>query len=158
MAAILIWADAPKSIASVLKMIWHYKWNLKSIGEMVLKILRSQGMSIAYILKSSMAAIVFSRWPKMYSVCPLNNMKTNFKFEVIWGSGSKDIAFTSINYLLLHIFQKADGGHLDFSRWPKIKFSFSKTLNRPPTYRLICMYNLKWFNAAVSEKKYKVCI
>ena len=101
--------------------------------------------------------LVFSRWPKMYSVCLLDNMNTNFKFEVNWGSGSKDIAFTSIYYLLLHIFQKADGGHLDFSRWPKIKFSFSKTLNRPPTYRLICMYNMKWFNAAVSEK-YKVCI
>ena len=58
MAAILIWADGPKSIASVLKMIWHYKWNFKSFGEMVLKISRSQGMSIAYILKSLMAAIL----------------------------------------------------------------------------------------------------
>ena len=134
MAAILIWADGPKSIASVLKMIWHYKWNLKSIGETVLKISRSQGMSIAYILKKFDGGhLVFSSWPKMYSGCPLDNMKTNFKFEVNWGRGSKDIAFTSIYYLLLHIFQKADGGHLDFSRWPKIKFSFSKTSNRPPT-------------------------
>ena len=28
------------------------------------------------------------------NICPLGNMKTNFKFEVDWGNGSKDIAFT----------------------------------------------------------------
>ena len=41
----------------------------------------------------------FSRWPNVNSVPPLDYMKTNFKFEVNWGRGSKDIAFTSIYYL-----------------------------------------------------------
>ena len=40
----------------------------------------------------------FSRWPKINSTCPIDNMKTNFKFEVDWGNGFKDIAFTSINF------------------------------------------------------------
>ena len=72
--------------------------------------------------------LVFSRWPKIYSICLTNNMRTNYKFEVYWGSGSKDIAFTSIYYLLLHIFQKADGGHLDFSRWPKNQIFIFKNI------------------------------
>ena len=102
-------------------------------------------MSKAYILKSSMGAILFiADGPKMNSVRPVDNVKTNFKFEVDWGNGSKDIAFTSIYYLKSkYIFQKVDGGHLDLSRWPKIKFSFSQTLNRPPSCRLICMCNMK---------------
>ena len=32
---------------------------------------------------------------------------------------------------------------------------FSPTINRPP--KLICMYNVKRFHAAVQENKYKVC-
>ena len=32
---------------------------------------------------------------------------------------------------------------------------FSPTINRPP--KLICMYNVKRFHAAVKENKYKVC-
>ena len=30
--------------------------------------------------------LVFSRWPKINSVRPLDNMKINFKFEVEWGN------------------------------------------------------------------------
>ena len=46
-------------------MVWHHKSNLKLIGETILKISRSQGVSIAYILKSSMVAIlVFTYGPK----------------------------------------------------------------------------------------------
>ena len=71
---------------------------MKSIGETILKISRSQGMSIAYILKSSMAAILFSA-DGQKSVPPLDNMRTNLKFEVDWSNGAKDIAFTSIYYL-----------------------------------------------------------
>ena len=70
--------------------------------------------------------LVCSRWPKKYSVCPLDNMKTNFKFEINWGSGSKDIVFTSIYHLSLHIFQKVDGGHLDLADGPKSNFHFQK--------------------------------
>ena len=40
----------------------------------------------------------FSRWRKNNSICPIDNMKTNFKFEVDWGNGFKDIAFTSITF------------------------------------------------------------
>ena len=38
----------------------------------------------------------FSRWPIINSICPIDNMKTNLKFEVNWGNGFKDIAFTNI--------------------------------------------------------------
>ena len=61
MAAILVLADGPKSIASVLWVVWHHKSNQiksKSIGETILKISHSQGVSIAYILKSLIAAIL----------------------------------------------------------------------------------------------------
>ena len=47
-------------------------------------------------------------------------MKTNFKFEVDWGNGFKDIAFTSIIFTTVHIFQKFNSGHRVLSRWPKI--------------------------------------
>ena len=40
--------------------------------------------------------LVFSRWPNVNSIPPLDNMKTNFKFEMDWGNISKDMAFTSI--------------------------------------------------------------
>ena len=40
----------------------------------------------------------FSRWPKINSVYPLDNMKTIFKSKVNWGNGFKDIAFTSITF------------------------------------------------------------
>ena len=47
----------------------------------------------------------FSRWPKINSVRPLDNMKTIFKFKVDWGNGFKDITFTGIYKfkLLVHI-------------------------------------------------------
>ena len=45
-------------------------------------------------------------------------MKTNLKFEVDWGNGSKDIAFTRVVHSI-H-FHKFDGSHLVFSRWPKV--------------------------------------
>ena len=32
------------------------------------------------------------------SVPPLDNMKTHFKFEIDWGNGFKDIAFTRAAY------------------------------------------------------------
>ena len=38
--------------------------------------------------------LVFSGWPKVNNVRPLDNMKT--KFEVDWGNGSKEIAFTKV--------------------------------------------------------------
>ena len=41
-AAILFLADGPKSIASVILVFWYHISNLKSIGETVLKISRSQ--------------------------------------------------------------------------------------------------------------------
>ena len=50
----------PKINSTLPSLIWHYKSNLKSIDETILKISRSQGMSIAYILKSLMAAILVS--------------------------------------------------------------------------------------------------
>ena len=62
----------------------------------------------------------FSRWPKINRTCPIDNMKTNFKFEVDWGNDFKDIAFTSIIFTTVHIFQKFNRGHLVLSRWPKI--------------------------------------
>ena len=45
-------------------------------------------------------------------------MKTNLKFKVDWGNGSKDIAFTRVVHSI-H-FHKFDGSHLVFSRWPKV--------------------------------------
>ena len=42
MAAILLLADGPKSIASVFPVVLYHISNLKSIGEAVLKISRSQ--------------------------------------------------------------------------------------------------------------------
>ena len=62
--------------------------------------------------------LVYSRWPKVSSVRPLDNMKANFKFEVDWGNGSKDIAFTRVVHSI-H-FHKFDGSHLLFSKWPKV--------------------------------------
>ena len=51
--------------------------------------------------------------------CPsFNNMKRNFKFEVDWRNGFKDIAFTRVVHSI-H-FHKFDGSHLVFSRWPKV--------------------------------------
>ena len=47
-------------------------------------------------------------------------MKTNFKFEVDWGNGFKDIPFTSIIFTTVHIFQKFNSSHRVLSRWPKI--------------------------------------
>ena len=41
------------------------------------------------------AILVLVDGPK-YNICPIDNMKTNFKFEVDWGNGFKDIAFTNI--------------------------------------------------------------
>ena len=64
--------------------MWHHKPNLKLIGYAVLKISHSQGVSIAYILKSSMAAIlVFAHGPKsiasVFSVVwyHISNLKLN---------------------------------------------------------------------------------
>ena len=45
--------------------------------------------------------LVFSTWPNVNSVPPLDNMKTNFKFEVDWGNGSTDIAFTRLVHSIL---------------------------------------------------------
>ena len=59
---------------------------------MVLKKSRSQMLSIAYIFDGG--HLVYSRWPKVNNVRPLDNMKT--KFEVDWGNGSKKIAFTKV--------------------------------------------------------------
>ena len=64
---------------------------------MVLKILLSQGLSIAISIhfhKFDGSHLVFSRWPKVNNVRPLDNMK--IKFEVDWGNGSKEIAFTKV--------------------------------------------------------------
>ena len=55
---------------------------------MILKISRSQGVSIAYILKNLMA--------KIKSVHRLDNMKTIFKFVVDWENSFKHDAFTGI--------------------------------------------------------------
>ena len=41
------------------------------------------------------AILVLADGPKSIASV-LDNMKTNFKFEVDWGNGFKDIAFTSI--------------------------------------------------------------
>ena len=49
----------------------------------------------------------FSRWPKINSVCPLDNMKTIFKLEVHWGNGFKDIAFTGIYKFKEYIYLKS---------------------------------------------------
>ena len=86
---------------------------------MVLKKWRSQRLSIAYIFDGG--HLVFSRLPNVYSVCPLGNIKTNFKFEVDWGNGFKDTAFTRVVHS--KHFQKFNGGYLVFNRWPKIKAS-----------------------------------
>ena len=61
---------------------------------------------------------VFSGWPTVNSVRPLDNMKTNFKFDVDWGNDSKDIVFRGVVHSIR--FKKFDGGHLVFSRWPKV--------------------------------------
>ena len=45
-------------------------------------------------------------------------MKRNFKFEVDWGNGSKDIAFTGVVHSI-H-FHKFDGSHFVFRRRPKV--------------------------------------
>ena len=86
---------------------------------MVLKKARSQRLSIAYIF--DVGHLVFSRWPNVNSVRPLDNIKTNFKFEVDWGNGSKDTAFTRVVHS--KHFQKFNGGYLVFNRGPKIKAS-----------------------------------
>ena len=70
---------------------------------MILKISSSQGLSIK---KFNGGHLVFSRWPKINSVCPPNNMKTNLKFEVDWGNGFKDIAFTSTYNFKQYIYFK----------------------------------------------------
>ena len=57
--------------------------------------------------------LVFSRWPKVNNVRPLDNMKT--KFEEDWGNGSKDIVFTKAVHSI-HF----DRGHLVFRRWPNV--------------------------------------
>ena len=44
--------------------------------------------------------LVCSRWPKKYSVCPLDNMKTNFKFESI-GEAVLKISFSQA-YITFH--------------------------------------------------------
>ena len=59
--------------------------------------------------------------PDVYSVRPLDNIKTNFKFEVDWGNGSKYTAFTRVVHS--KHFQKFNGSYLVFNRWPKIKAS-----------------------------------
>ena len=86
---------------------------------MVLKKSLSQRLSIAYIFDGG--HLVFSRWPNVYSVRHLDDIKTNFKFEVDWGNGSKDTAFTR----LVHSkhFQKFNCSYPVFNRWPKIKAS-----------------------------------
>ena len=86
---------------------------------MVLKKSRSQRLSIAYIFDGG--HLVFSRWPNVYSVRPLGNIKTNFKFEVDWGNGSKDTTFTRVVHS--KHFQKFNGGYLVFNRWTKTKAS-----------------------------------
>ena len=87
------------------------------------------------------AILVLADGRKINSICPVDKMKTNFKFEVDRGNGFKDIAFTSIifdsTYTLkfnsghlglskYHVhtlnynhFLNHDGGHLGFSRWQK---------------------------------------
>ena len=39
-----------------------------------------------HLKKFNGSHLVFSRWPKINSVRPLDNMKINFKFEVDWGN------------------------------------------------------------------------
>ena len=59
MAAILILADGPKSIASVLYVVGHQKSNLKSIGENDSKDIAFTRGILSIYLKSWMAAILF---------------------------------------------------------------------------------------------------
>ena len=61
-----------------------------------LDIVFTRGIYSIYLKKFNGGRIVFSIRPKINCVCPIDNMKTNFKFEVDWGNGFKDIAFTSI--------------------------------------------------------------
>ena len=69
-----------------------------------------------------MAAILFlADGPMSIASVILDNIKTNFKFEVDWGNGSKDTAFTRVVHS--KHFQKFNGGYLVFNRWPKIKAS-----------------------------------
>ena len=70
--------------------------------------------------------LVFSRWPKMYSVCPLDNMKTNFKLKLTGEAVLKiqhsrayiTLYYTYFKRLMAAILILADG--------PKSNFHFQK--------------------------------
>ena len=65
MTAILILADSPKSIASVLYVVWHQKLNLKSIGENDSKdIAFTRGIYSIYLKKLDGGHLVFTDGPK----------------------------------------------------------------------------------------------
>ena len=49
----------------------------------------------------------FSRWPKINIICPLDNMKTIFRFEVDWENGFKHIAFTGTYNFKQNIYFKS---------------------------------------------------
>ena len=83
--------------------------------------------------------LVYSRWHKVNSVRPLDNMKTNFMFEVDCGNGSKDITFTRVVHKI-H-FHKFDGSHLVISRWPKVN-------NVRPLDNMKTKFEVDWGNGS----------
>ena len=62
--------------------------------------------------------LIFSRFPKINTIHPLSDMKINFKFEVDWWNGSKDISFTS----------RTDGRMYNWHFWvlPKLRLQRTK--------------------------------
>ena len=78
MPAILVLAISLKSI--VLQVVLQNKSQLKSFGETILKISRSQGVLLALTFNG---------------VRPLGHMKSYFKFEIDSWYSSKAIALTS---------------------------------------------------------------
>ena len=91
---------------------------------MVLKKSLSQRLSIAYIFDGGH---LFSRWPNVYSVRPLDNIKTNFKFEVDWGNGSKPVKIPlSQGLSIANIFKSSMAAISFLTDGPKSKRLFSR--------------------------------
>ena len=96
MGAILFIADGQKSIApSFNNMKRNFKFEV-DWGNGTKDIAFTGVVHSIHFPKFDVSHLVFSRWPKVNNVCPLDNMKRNFKFEVDWGNGSKEIAFTKV--------------------------------------------------------------
>ena len=72
------------------------------------------------------------------SVHPLGNMKTNFKFEVNWGSDSKDIAFTNhITMLYLQMLKCYAGSKLGELC---LGYRLDEITIHAPVGKMICVY------------------